>query len=241
MTRYALAALAGIIVLCSGLYADSGGHGEEHTDADEHAFLHPFLAHMGLPDEPGEVSFRLTGYTARHEEETESDIAVHLEAGLAGRLGLHIRAEGIRHGEYSEIMVQYAVLVDHAMENGISIFGQLSLPTGPVETDTYKGLFGVSGRLTLQGVLMWDGNVHYDPDEEMAEHENAVVFKAREKLYPILEVRGHAADDVNEAYVMLAMKFAVNGHMGVGVGYQAAVTDDRHSDSQALLTLDAAF
>jgi hypothetical protein len=40
---------------------------------------------------------------------------------------------------------------------------------------------------------------------------------------------------------MPAVKFRINAHMGLGLGYQGAVSDDRHYDSQALLTIDAAF
>ncbi len=90
---------------------------------------------------------------------------------MGRNLGLHVRAEGIRHDEYSEVMLQYAILGGHKMENGIGVFAQLNLPTGAVETDKYKGLFGVSGRVTVQDILTWDGNIHYDPDEEMLEHE----------------------------------------------------------------------
>ena len=123
---------------------------------------------------------------------------------------MHIRTEGIRHVEYTEVMLQYALLVDHEIENGISIFAQLNLPTGPVEEDKYKGLFGISGRLTLPDVLTWDGNVHFDLDEDMVEHENSVVFRANDKFYPILEIRGHIGDDVNDMALLARVGLSVS-------------------------------
>jgi hypothetical protein len=59
MTKYVVIALV-TVVTCTGIYADTGEHGEEPGAGEEHAFLHPFLAHMGLPDGPGEVSMRVT-------------------------------------------------------------------------------------------------------------------------------------------------------------------------------------
>lgn len=213
---------------------------EEHAedDADE-MFVHPFLAHMSLPDEPNEVSLRITGFRTRHEGSTEGDLAVHIEAGLVKNLGLHIRTEGIQHEDYSEVMLQYAVFADKELHNGISVFGQLSIPTG-AEEDDYKGLFGVSVRLSLPDIMVWDGNVHYDPKEEMAEFEGAFVFRLNQKYYPILEVRGHISDEI-EAYLLPAIKFRIGGHSAFGVGIQTAISEHRDYDLRALFTYDIAF
>jgi len=204
-------------------------------------FVHPFLAHMGLPDVPKEVSLRITGFRSRLEGMTQGDFAVHIEAGLLRNLGLHIRADGIQHEDYSEVMLQYAVLADKKLQNGISVFGQLSIPTGQVKSNTYKGLFGLSGRLTFLHLVVWDGNMHYDPKDKMVEHENAFVFKANEKFYPILEIRGHITEEMKEAYILPAIKFRTDEHNAFGVGVQIAITDNREFDSQALLTYDIAF
>ena len=208
----------------------------------EDMFVHPFLAHMGLPEMPNEVSLRITGYRTRFMGgNTEGDLAVHIEASLLKNVGLHIRADGIQHEDYSEVMVQYAVLADKKLHNGISLFGQVSIPTGEVKSNTYKGLFGISGRLTLTNVVVWDGNMHYDPKDKMIEHENAFVFRGSAKLYPILEIRGHKTKEMSEVYLLPAIKFRIDKSSAFGVGVQVAISDNRQFDTQGLFTYDVAF
>lgn len=209
----------------------------EHGEDD--MFVHPFLAHMGLPDEPNEVSLRISGYRTRYEEEKEGDIAIHIEAGLLRKLGLHIRTDGILHAEHSEVMLQYAILTNEELNKGISIFGQVSIPTG--EEHNYEGLFGVSARLTIPGLVVWDGNVHYNPNEKMAEYESAFVIRANKKYYPILEIRGHINDEGIESYILPALKFKIGEHRAFGVGIQTPITENHDYDIQALITYDVAF
>jgi hypothetical protein len=204
-------------------------------------FVHPFLAHMSLPDPVGEVSFRVTGYRTRMNGMTQGDYAVHIETALFKRLGLHLRADGIRYEEFSEIMLQYTVLADKGSHNGVAVFGQLSVPTGMVNSEQYKGLFGASARLTARNFMVWDGNIHYDPKDKMVEFENAFVFRASESLYPILEIRGQTDKEMTMAYLMPALKFKINDRSAMGVGFQAAILDNRDYDTQALLTYDFAF
>jgi len=212
-----------------------------HENDAEDIFVHPFLTHMGLPDEPDEVSLRITGFTTGHETEIETDLAVHIEATLLKNVGLHIRSDGIQHEDYSEVMLQYAVLRDKEMHNGISLFGQLSIPTGPVGNGTYKGLFGASGRFTISGITVVDGNIHYDPGDKMAEYESAFVFRASDKFYPIVEIRGHIGGHETEVYLLPAIKFKTGEHSAFGVGIQVALSRHREYDSQALFTYDITF
>jgi len=242
MNKYILAALSVLLILpFTTLQAQTMSNEDMAGSGMADMFVHPFLAHMGLPDVPKEVSLRITGFRSRLEGMTQGDLAVHIEAGLLRNLGLHIRADGIQHEDYSEVMLQYAVLADKELRNGISVFGQLSIPTGEVKSDTYKGLFGVSGRLTFPNLVVWDGDVHYDPKDKMVEYENAFVFKANEKFYPILEIRGHITEEMKEAYILPAIKFRIDEHKAFGVGVQIAISDDREFDSQTLFTYDVAF
>lgn len=213
----------------------------------EDMFVHPFLAHMSLPDPVGEVSLRVTGYRTRMngmdgtDGMTQGDFAVHIETALFKRLGLHLRADGIKYEEFSEIMLQYTVVADKESRHGIAVFGQLSVPTGMVNSEQYKGLFGASVRHTVRNFMVWDGNIHYDPKDKMAEFENAFVFRASESLYPILEFRGETDKEMTTAYLMPALKFKINDRSAIGVGFQAAILNDRDYDTQALLTYDIAF
>ena len=88
-------------------------------------------------------------------------------------------------------MVQYGVLMDEDLRNGISVFGQVSLPTGSIEKNRYKGLFGISYQLAFGDIMRLNGNVHYDPKEEMAEYEDKYVGETSPRPVIALDRRPH--------------------------------------------------
>ena len=89
--------------------------------------------------------------------------------------------------------------------------------------------------------MVWDGNVEYDAKDEVTEFENAFVFRASGILYPILEFRGETDSEMTTAYLMPAIKFKINESSAIGVGYQAAIHNDRNYDTQALLAYGFMF
>lgn len=237
-----------LVVLAIALYVSAAsGFTQEMADSNmsnmtmKDMFVHPFLAHMSLPDPVGEVSLRVTGYQTRIDGMTQSDFAVHIETALFKRLGLHIRADGIKYDAFSEIMLQYAVLTDKESHNGIAIIGELEVPTGRVKSEQYQGVIGASARLTARNIMVFDGNIHYNPKEKMTEFEDAFVFRASKTLYPILEFRGETDNEMTKAYLMPALKFKINDNSAIGVGYQMAILDNRDYDTQTLFTYDFAF
>jgi hypothetical protein len=193
---------------------------------------------MGMPDEPGEVSLRTTAIKSQYAGDTESDLAFHVEAGLVKNLGLHVRSDGINHEPYSEVMLQYGLYLDPQMRYGFSVFGQVSVPTGEVESNTYKGLFGGSYMFMPTDYLIINGNVHYNPKDDMAEYEDAFVFRQNATVFPVVEVRGEITSDYVTAYVLPGIKFRVIGNNAFGVGAQIALTDNREYDTQALFTFE---
>lgn len=237
-----------LVVLAAALSVSAApGFTQEMTDSDmsnmamKDMFVHPFLAHMSLPDLVGEVSVRATGYQTRIDGMTQSDFAIHFETALFKRLGLHIRADGIKYDAFSEIMLQYALLTDKGSHNGVAIIGELEMPTGRVKSEQFQGVIGASARLTARNIMVWDGSIHYNMKEKMTEFENAFVFRASEILYPILEFRGETGNEMTAAYLMPAIKFRINDNSAIGVGYQTAILDERDYDTQALLTYDFMF
>ena len=144
----------------------NGQEAEKHGMCD--MFVHPFLAHMALRDHPGEMSLRVTPFQERNGDVVEQDLVVHLEAGLMRNLGLHIRSDAIKTSPYSEVMLMYSFLHDASMSNGMSVFGQISIPTGPVESNALKYLFGLSGRLTIPEIMVMDANMHVNLADKMA-------------------------------------------------------------------------
>ena len=204
-------------------------------------FVHPFLTHMALPDPPGEMSLRVTPFQQRNGSDVEQDLGLHIEAGLLPNLGIHIRNDGIKYSPYSEVMLMYSFLHDAAMNNGMSVFGQVSIPTGPVESNALKYLFGLSGRATIPGIMVMDANMHIDLADKMAEYESSFVFKASKMLYPELELRGEITEKATSLYSLIGLKFRIADEIALGVGIQVPITKEREYDTQALFTLGMAF
>lgn len=226
-----------LILLMGPLLAQDETH---DTEKDHELFVHPFLAHMGLPDEANEVSVRLTGFRQRFEGISQSDFAVHIEAGLGNNFGLHIRSDGIHYMDHSEVMLQYAVLGGKDMQNGLGIIGEIEIPTGEVEDNALKVLIGVSSRLTYSTIMVFDATLHFDPKETSLGYESSFVFRASSKFYPLVEIRGHIHDEI-EIYTLTGIKFRIKEHSALGVGVQTALSNTRDYDNQALLTYSASF
>ena len=204
-------------------------------------FVHPFLTHMALPDKPGEMSLRITPFQQREDSVVDRDLALHIEAGLLPGLGIHIRTDGIKTSPYSEFMLMYSFLHDASYNNGMSIFGQVSIPTGPVDSDKLKYLFGLSIRLTAPKIMVMDANMHINLADKMAEYESSFIFKVSQMLYPELELRGEITEDWTSLYSLIGLKFRVADETAVGVGVQVPLTKEREYDTQALFTLGMAF
>lgn len=204
-------------------------------------FVHPFLAHMALPDKPGEVSLRVTPFQDRIGSNVERDLALHIEAGILPNLGLHIRSDGIKNSPYSEVMLMYSFLHDASLSNGMSVFGQISLPTGPANSGALKYLFGVSGRVTIPKIMVMDANTHINLADNMAEYESSFVFKASKLLYPEVELRGEITEQATSLYSLLGIKFRIADDTAFGVGIQTPITNEREYDTEALFTLGMAF
>jgi hypothetical protein len=125
---------------------------------------------------------------------------------------------------------------DWASTFAVSVFGQVSLPTGPgASPGTYKGLVGVGIKKALPPVVVFNGDIHYDPKDRMAEYEGSLVFKVSPLLFPIIEVRGEITPSGTSAYVLPALKFRIGAHQDIGVGFQIAATPMREYDMKAVL------
>ncbi len=215
---------------------------EDDKGEEADMFVHPFLTHMALPDPPGTMSLRVTGFQQRQDSAVVQDMVLHIEVGLLRNLGLHIRTDGIKTSPYSEVMLMYSFLHDASYNNGLSVFGQISIPTGPrVKSNALKYLFGFSGRLTAPNIMVIDANTHIDLADKMAEYESSFVFKASKMIYPELELRGEITDHETSLYSLMGLKFRIANEMAIGVGIQTAVTTAREYDTQALLTYGIAF
>ncbi|MFZ0456402.1 MAG: hypothetical protein WCE54_13110 [Ignavibacteriaceae bacterium] len=215
----------------------SGKAETEHEDL----FVHPFFAHMALADEPGTVSFRLSGLQFREGTDLSNDFAYHIEAGLAPNLGIHLRSDGVNHEAYSEMMLMYNVFTTENENFGISVFGQVSIPTGSVESNTYKGLFGFGIKEALPPVVVFNGDIHYDAKDKMAEYEGAFVFRASKLFYPIIEGGGEITQDGTSFYLLPGIKFRIQENQTIGLGFKGAITTDREYDVLSVLQYGIEF
>jgi hypothetical protein len=225
-----------VVITCVGLSGTASGDERDAPTGQGDLFVHPFFSHMALADPVGEASFRFTGIqTKLDRERSEGDFGLHIEAGLIPNLGIHIRNDAVRHEPYSEVMLMYNVWVSEDERFGVSGFGQVSVPTGEEVGNTYKGLVGVGLRSAFPPLAVFNGDIHYDPKDDMAEYEGSFVFRASEMLYPILEARGEITEDATSVYLLPALKFRIRENQTIGAGFQIAVSDEREYDTEALL------
>lgn len=215
----------------------SGEEDQEHKDL----FVHPFFAHMALADDPGTVSFRFSGLQFREGNTLTNDFAYHIEAGLIPNLGIHLRSDGVKHESYSEMMLMYNVFTTENENFGISIFGQVSIPTGSIESNTYKGLFGIGIKQALPPYFVFNGDLHYDAKDKMAEYEGSIVFRASGLFYPIIEGGGEITSSGTTFYLLPGIKFRIKDNQTIGLGFKGAITKDREYDVLTVLQYGIEF
>jgi hypothetical protein len=223
-------------VACLVLSAEAFGRENSGAETAGDLFVHPFFSHMALADPVGEASFRFTGIQMKLDRDrSEGDFGLHIEAGLLPNLGIHIRNDAVRHEPYSEVMLMYNAWVSEDERFGVSGFGQVSIPTGEDVGDVYKGLFGAGLRCSFPPLVVFNGDIHYDPKDNMAEYEGSFVLRASEMLYPILEARGEITEDATSLYLLPGLKFRIRENQTIGAGFQIAASDEREYDTEALL------
>ena len=202
------------IVLAAGLIlpsVKSFAHGDEATEGDKeiqtqgghHLMTHPFLSHMALPDEPGEVGVRITPIQRAGPMGTSSDYAIHVEAGIVENLGLHIRNDSFSNSSVqgpakqmedhgTELMLMYTLLHNDDNTRGLSIFGQTSWPTVKGDGPAMRGAAGFGVRWSWANAFSFDGDVHLDPSTPPVEgeYEGSFQYRFAKGFFAILEDRG---------------------------------------------------
>lgn len=220
------------------------GHADEGVvmtapASGHHALVHPFVAHMGMPDEPGEISVRLMSITERNAGMANGTYGFHLEAGVAERLGLHLRNDSIATHNNTELMLQYALL--KSGENGIALIGEIEFPTGPTTDNQNKYLSGLSFAYYWNSILSVNSVVHYNAPEKMTEWEIAFVSRMTAKIFPVLEFRGEAMKAMSTTKALLALKFKLPQGNAIGLGYQIPISTIRDFDSQLISEVELNF
>jgi hypothetical protein len=224
--------------------------------AGHHGMTHPFLSHMALPDEPGEVGIRVTPIQRAGAMGSSSDFAVHVEAGIVKNLGLHIRNDAVNgagmgqpgqmmedHG--TELMLMYTLLHNDDNTRGLSVFGQTSWPTVKGDGPPIRGAAGLGVRWSWTDSLAFDGDVHLDPSTPPVEgeYEGSLQFRFADGYFAILEDRGNfGGTESRKNYILPAIKVALGKSPGTfGVGLQFPTTVAKDYDRQAMFQIDWAF
>ena len=211
---------------------------------DGHALPHPFLSHMGVPEGPGMVSLRMTGHRqGTRGEPSSGDVALHLEAGLMDRLGLHVHNDEITESNRTDVMLMYGLVQGGHGEGGVSLFGGGLVPSGsiPEGEEDVIGLFGVAGRVVLGETATIDGNVHYMPQMEMLEYALACVHRTTSSFFTVAELEGETEDGESMLHGLFGLKFPVGPGRFLGVGSQFGLTSESEFDARLMMQLDLSF
>jgi hypothetical protein len=197
--------------------------------------FHPFLSHMGMPDSPGEISFRLTGFEQRLSGTSQNGYGAHLETGLWDRVGLHIRNDDIQR-DGAEIMLQYAFLRSDDKEEGISALLEDELPGSTGETSPQLRI-GLTAVKKLWGQPLHLA-FHYGPSDKMSEYTASQIISVNERLGLIIEFSGESGGSAS-AYLLEGVKFRVTPSVNLGLAFQSPVTSNKEFDSKTLIQIES--
>jgi hypothetical protein len=229
--RSSFAALL-IIVSCS-LARPAGAQ----TSPPEMEIAHPFLTHEGLPDAVGRVSTRATGLATRADGSTQGDFGFHFETGLTDNLGLHIRSDQFLRSRRSEAMLQYAIFKSADGESGIAPIVELEFPTRSGGGKA-RVLVGFTTKLAGQNFAI-NQVLHYNLSEHSVEASAALVLRATDRFYPVVEVLGEGGANIPTVVNMLVgVKYRLPSGVFVGLGYQRPITRAREISSQFLFQVE---
>ena len=90
---------------------------------------------------------------------------------------------------------------------------------------SFRVLFGFALRGIVPELMVLNANMHYNPEDNMAEYESAFVFKASNLLYPVVEICGEIIEDETTAYSLLGLKFRIADEIAWGFSFQFDLTD----------------
>ncbi|OGF49250.1 MAG: hypothetical protein A2231_06315 [Candidatus Firestonebacteria bacterium RIFOXYA2_FULL_40_8] len=230
------------VVLAVFLLVLSGTAKGQEVDNSK-VFIKPFLVHSGLSPRLGQYDFRATALLSRGEAGEKIDFGVHYETGIvADGISMCFRTDGIQNEKFLDYTWQYNVANDTALNNGFAVYAGFAVPTGSdVSRSDYRGLLGLSYRMTFGQVAAWNAGIEKDTAINSIEYESSFLFKVSERCFPSLEIRGVIKGSDVTAYVFPGLKVKVNDNSSVGMGVQGAVSLMRDFDIEALFTFDTSF
>ncbi len=208
---------------------------------DEDEIPHAFFTHEGLPDEVGTFALRTSAEVLRIDGQTKGDFGFHLETGLTKRIGLHIRNDRFLNSDRTEVMFQFTAVKSKNGKNGFAPILEFEFPTRRGAGSRVNVLVGFSTKFSNTRAA-FNSVFHYDPREKMAEANASIVFKAANRVYPVLEVLGEAGRGMKPIMSVVAgFKVRMTKSWLIGFGFQAPITNNKDFSSVGMFQSENMF
>ena len=208
---------------------------------EEMEIAHPFFTHMGMSEGLGTLNLRLAGLAIRDKGKTEGDFAFHLETSLTKYVGLHIRNDRFLHEPSTELMFQFITIKSYDGMSGLSPYIEFEVPTRSSHGNHVYTLVGFSSALSNQR-MSFNQAVEYKPEENKVEGSVAFVLKLGKIFFPVVEVSGERAYNVNRIFNLLGgMKVRMNKNVLFGLAVQIPVTKNKDFSSEYIFQTDIGF
>ena len=205
---------------------------------EEMEIAHPFFTHMGMPEGLGTLNFRFAGLAIRDNGKIEGDFAFHLETGITKYVGLHIRNNRFLDEPRTELMFQFIAMKSSDGMSGLSPYIEFEVPTRSDRSKHVYTLVGFSTALSNQR-LSFNQAIEYKPEDNEMEGSVAFVLKLGKIFFPVVEVSGERARDVNRIINMLGgLKIRVNENILFGLAAQTPVTKNKDFSSEIIFQTD---
>ena len=211
---------------------------ESDTMTEMEEVAHSFFSHMGVPEAVGVYSLRLSGLVTDMEGMMDGDFGFHLETGLTDFIGLHIRNDGIRDAQHTEVMFQFAAIRSRDKMSGFSPLIEFEFPTKPGGDRHTNVLVGFTTALAGPG-LAFNQALHYNSRTEEFEFNASFVAKVGSRIFPIVEIFAEALPHEKPIINVLGgVKVKVSKKLLLGVAFQAPVTEQKDYSWQLIFQPD---
>ena len=203
----------------------------------EEEVAHPFFTHMGIPEDVGMYSLRLSALSTQIDGKSNADFGLHLETGLSKFVGLHIRNDRVLYNAHTEIMFQFAAIRSKNGMNGFSPIIEFEIPTHK-GAKYFNTLVGFSTTLSNSHIA-FNQVLHYSPREDMYEGSAALVYKISKIIFLVAEIQGEKMPDEKAiTSLLIGAKVRINKNLLLGIGYQQTITANKDFSSQYIFQPD---
>lgn len=225
-----------LLYLPLGVQAASGVKGETKSEA---SFVEPILTEETMPNEPGELTLRVSNdYRKLGSESIVTLPEIQLFYGLAERLGAELNAPLAHHrggghtthglGDTS-LGLKYLVLEHSSNWPAVVVGLEAGFPTGDVnrrlgegalELEPFVALLKDFQRFSLQGNFGWSTELNRDRDDRFTYNWALAVPLVGRKVHLMAEINGDWGREPQTSVAPgIKYNFTDNQFIAVGVPY----------------------